>query len=108
MKRSHATIKEETDMNDCTGGACFTDQDRMEDLLAQEKYLIDGYSTFIPEASCPQLRQALHENLNGCSNNQFTVFEKMSQLGWYPTKNAQQAEIDEAMQKFTQLKQKLG
>ena len=39
--------------NQATATCTLTDQDRMEDLLAQEKYLIDGYSTFIPEAACP-------------------------------------------------------
>lgn len=96
-------------MNDCSNGSCaFTDQDRMEDLLAQEKYLIDGYATFIPEASCPELRNVLSDNLNGCFNDQYTVYDKMSNLGWYPTKNAPQAEIDEAKQKFSQLGQQLG
>ena len=95
-------------MSNDTNGSCFTDQDRMEDLLAQEKYLADGYSTFIPEASCPELRQVLSENLNGCFNDQYAVFDKMSQLGWYATKNAPQTEIDEAKQKFSQLKQQLG
>ena len=95
-------------MNNSVNGSCFTDQDRMEDLIAQEKYLINGYSTFIPEATCPELRQVLSENLNGCCCSQYAVFDKMSQLGWYPIKNAQQAEIDEAKQKFTQLQQKLG
>ena len=96
-------------MNDCSNGSCtFTDQDRMEDLLAQEKYLIDGYATFIPEASCPELRNVLSDNLNGCFNDQYTVYDKMSNLGWYPTKNAPQAEIDEVKQKFSQLGQQLG
>ena len=95
-------------MYETVSGACLTDQDRMEDLLGQEKYLINGYSTFIPEASCPQLRQVLNENLNGCFNNQFVVFDKMNQLGWYPGKAAAQAEIDEARQKYSQMKQQLG
>ena len=95
-------------MTNCPNGTCFSDQDRMEDLLAQEKSLADGYSTFIPEASCPELRQVLSENLNGCCNNQYTVFDKMTQMGWFATQNAPQADIDEARQKFTQMKQQLG
>lgn len=96
-------------MEKCTSGVCtLNDQDKMQDLLAQEKYLIDGYACFIPEASCPNLRSVLCENLNGCFDNQYTVFDKMNQLGWYPTKNAPQAEIDEARQKSDQLKQQLG
>ena len=46
-------------MNNPANASSFTDQDRMEDLIAQEKYLINGYSTFIPEATCPELRQVL-------------------------------------------------
>ena len=94
--------------NTATGSCTLSDQDRMEDLLAQEKYLIDGYSTFIPVAACPELRQVLCDNLNGCFNNQYAVFDKMSQLGWYPAKSAPQADIDEAMQKSAQLKQQLS
>ena len=39
---------------------------------------------------------------------EYAVFDKMSQLGWYPAKSAPQADIDEAMQKSAQLKQQLG
>ncbi len=96
-------------MANSTNATCtMNDEDRMQDLLAQEKYLIDGYAVFIPEASCPELRQVLNENLNGCFNNQYTVFDKMSQLGWYPTKNAPQADIDELRQTSNNLKQQLG
>ena len=46
--------------NECPcGQTALNDQDRLEDLLSQEKYLISAYGTFIPEASCPQLRQVL-------------------------------------------------
>jgi spore coat protein F len=79
------------------------DQNRMEDLLTQEKYLISSYGAFIPEASCPQLRQVLVGNFNDCVQNQFTVFDKMNQLGWYQTKNAPRPEIDAARQKFQQM-----
>lgn len=83
------------------------DKERMEDLLAQEKYLISAYSTFIPEASCPNLRQVLTTNFNDCAQNQFQVYDKMSQLGWYPGKEAPQNEVDAARQKFQQMKQQL-
>ncbi|NLG25940.1 MAG: spore coat protein [Clostridiales bacterium] len=86
----------------------FTDQDRLDDLLSQEKQLISAYSTFIPEASCPQLRQVLTDNFNGCVQNQFTVFDQMSQMGWYPTKPAPVPDIQAARQKFQQMKQQIG
>jgi len=84
------------------------DKERMEDLLTQEKYLITSYSTFIPEATCPNLRQVLTTNFNDCAQNQFQIFDKMSQLGWYPGKPAQQPDVDAAKQKFQQMKQQLG
>jgi spore coat protein CotF len=85
-----------------------TDQDRLEDMLSQEKYLIGAYSTFIPEATCPQLRQVLTANFNDCVQNQYTVFDQMNQMGMYPVKPAPMQEIDAARQKFAQLKQQMG
>ena len=85
-----------------------TDQERMEDLLTQEKYLISAYGTFIPEATCPELRTVLKDNFQDCVQNQYSIFDKMTQLGWYPTQNAPLQEVDAARQKFQQLKQRLG
>ncbi|MBO4886362.1 MAG: spore coat protein [Clostridia bacterium] len=83
------------------------DQDKLEDLLSEEKYLISAYGTFIPEASCPQLRQVLTQNLNGCVENQYAVFDQMSRMGWYPTKDAPAADVTAARDKFSQLQQTL-
>ena len=90
------------------GSQVLNDQDKMEDLMSEEKYLINSYGTFIPEASCPQLRQVLTRNLNECADNQFAIFSQMSQLGWYPTKDAPQADISAAQEKFRQLSQTLA
>lgn len=96
-------------MNNCTGEICIlSDRERMQDLLSQEKQLIDGYAVFIPEASCPNLRQVLCENLNGCFADQFSIFSKMNQLGWYAVKDAPRADIDEAVKTSQQLRQQLN
>ena len=84
------------------------DQDRMEDLLSQEKYLISAYSTFIPEVACPELRAVMSDNLQDCVQNQYSIFDRMSQLGWYPTKSADAQEVDAARQKYQQMKQRMG
>lgn len=84
------------------------DQQRMEDLLTQEKYMISSYSTFVPEATCPQLRQVLTDNLNQSVQSQFTVYQKMDSMGWYPAKPAQQNDVQTAQQKFAQMKQQMG
>ena len=85
-----------------------TEQDMMEDLLTGEKYLIGSYSTFIPEAVCPQLKHVLTDNFNGCVLNQTEIFDKMNQLGWYAAKNAPKPEIEAARQKYQQMKQNIS
>lgn len=85
-----------------------TDQDRMEDLLTQEKYLISAYSSFIPEASCQQLKNVLATNFDGCVQNQTEIFDKMNQLGWYPVKSAPKPEVEAARQKYQQMKQQIS
>jgi spore coat protein CotF len=85
-----------------------TDQDRMEDLLTQEKYLISTYSSFIPEATCQQLKSVLTSNFDGCVQNQTDLFSKMSQLGRYPVKSAPKPEVEAARQKYQQLKQQIS
>ena len=90
------------------GTQVLNDQDKMNDLLSEEKSLISAYGTFLPEASCPQLRQVLTQNMSGCAEDQYTIFDQMSQLGWYPTKDAPAAEVSAAREKFSQIRQTLG
>ena len=85
-----------------------TDQDRVEDMITSEKYLLNAYSSFIPEASCRQLKGVLVDNFNGCAQNQAELFDKMSQLGWYPETKAPKTEVDQARQKFQQLKNQMS
>ena len=95
-------------MMDKNNVCSLTDKDRMEDMLTSEKYLIGSYSTFIPEAACPQLKHVLTDNFNGCVLNQTEIFDKMNQLGWYATKNASKPDVDAARQKFQQMKQNIS
>jgi len=85
-----------------------TDQDRVEDMITSEKYLLGSYSSFIPEASCRQLKSVLMDNFNGCAMNQAELFDRMNQLGWYPLKNAAKPDVDAAKQKFQQLKNQMS
>jgi len=83
------------------------DQYGMEDLLEQEKYLIHAYGTYIPEATEPQLRTVLTDNMNGCAQNQYTVFTTMQQHGWYQGQPAQADVLNTAKQKFSQMQGEL-
>lgn len=40
--------------------------------------------------------------------NQTELFDKMSALGWYPLKAAPKADIDQARQKFREMKQQIS
>lgn len=86
---------------------CLNDQDRLDDMLSQEKQLIGTYSTYIPEASCPKLRQVLEDNFTDCVKDQYTVFDHMNQRGWYDVKTATPQEITDAVNKSNQLKMRL-
>ncbi len=83
------------------------DQYGMEDLLEQEKYLIHNYGVYIPEATEPQLRTVLTDNLNGCANDQYQVFTTMQQMGWYAGQTAEAAQLNTAKQKFSQMQGEL-
>ena len=83
------------------------DQERMEDLLTMEKSLIGNYGTLIPEAACPNLRKVLTDNMNDCLVNQYSVYDEMNKLGWYPQKTAPAQEVTAARQKFEQIKQQM-
>lgn len=86
---------------------CLTDQDRLEDMLSEEKHIISTYSTYIPEASCPNLRQVLEDNFSDCVKDQYTVFDHMNQRGWYDVKTATQQEVTDALNKCEQMKVRL-
>lgn len=77
------------------------DQYGMEDLLEQEKYLIHNYGTFIPEASEMPLRTVLTDNLNGCVKDQYQVFAKMEQMGWFKGQEADVNVLTGAKQRFS-------
>ena len=95
-------------MNNNNCPQVLSEQDMLQDMLYEEKSLIGSYGTFIPEATSPQLRQVLTQNFTECAQSQYAIFDQMSQMGWYPTKDAQPADVNAARQKFDQLRQTLG
>lgn len=79
--------------------ACpFPDKDRLNDLLNTEKQLVSSYSTYACEAACPKLRQIFTNNQNQTLQDQFTAWTAMNERGWYPVKNADPQQINQAKQ----------
>ena len=50
-----------------------TEQEILNDILLQEKHMSSAYSTYVTEASCPNLRNLLTQNLTDIFNEQYQV-----------------------------------
>lgn len=69
------------------------EKDILADILNFEKEICLKYSNFLIESSCPKERTVLTNNLSASAQDQYTVFDKMSKLGYYPVKNAKPEEV---------------
>lgn len=87
--------------------ANLSEQELLNDLIMQEKQITGAYATYIAEASCPNLRNILTQNMNEAFQGQYQVFDIMRKKGLYPTKDAQQQDVQQAKQKFQQMMQQL-
>lgn len=84
-----------------------SEKDILNDLLIQEKHMSSAYSTYVTEASCPNLRSLLTQNLTDIFNEQYQVFDTMRQKGMYQTKDAQTQDVQQAKQQFQQMWQQM-
>lgn len=84
------------------------EKELMHDLLASEKQVISAYSTGITESSCTNLRNTLVSNFKNAQDVEYKIFDTMRQKGWYPTKDAEAADVqqlkDESNQMMSSLK----
>lgn len=83
------------------------EKDVLNDLLTMEKQITSAYNVGITEASCKNLRQTLTTSLNDTQTIQYNVFDAMRKHGWYQTKDAADADVNNAKNKFTQMKNEL-
>jgi spore coat protein F len=84
-----------------------SEQDILNDLLAMEKQISSAYNTGITEASCPNLRRTLTDSLVGTQQMQFTVYDTMKKQGWYQTKDAPDQDVNNAKNKYSNIKNQL-
>lgn len=82
-------------------GPEINDRDLINDILAYEKYLTDGYNTGLSEMQMPRLHQAIQDILIDVHKSQSALFDLMFQKGWYKMKAAEQTEIQQAHQQFS-------
>ena len=80
------------------------EKDILTDVLNQEKSLIKTYGSYLTEASIPALRNIMEDNMGEVAEDQFKVFQTMSDKKYYPLKPATAADIDTAIEAANKLK----
>lgn len=88
-------------------GPQYNDRDRVNDLLSSEKYLTEGYNISTFEATNPQLHNTLKNILNETHKNRESLYHAMEQRGWYKTEQADQQQISQAHNQFSNYKNQL-
>lgn len=78
------------------------DRDRMQDLLAQEKYLTAAYNIAMIEASHQELFDAIKQNFDDCHQCQRDIYETMFKKGWYKLPVADAQAVSQTLNQFQQ------
>jgi spore coat protein CotF len=76
------------------------DRDYINEILATEKYLANGYNTAVNEASNEQLYQIQLKHLTQLHQAQRDLFNLMHQQGWYKIEAAPSNQISQKAQQF--------
>ena len=78
------------------------DRNIMENLLLTTKGVCDLYMHGAIESGTKNIHSAFTSALSDSLCMQDSVYQKMSEKGWYSTKQAQPADISQVRQKFSQ------
>lgn len=87
--------------------ATVNDRDRVNDILASEKYLGYGYSISMAEASHKELFEVLRRVAENNHNCQREIWTQMFNKGWYKVPVADGAAVTHAFDQFKQYKTQL-
>ena len=82
-------------------GPEFNDRDRLNDMLATEKWLTDGFNVFVRETSHKDLYNDILHVLNDTHHAARDVFNLMFEKGWYTLHPEQPSHITKHHQKFS-------
>lgn len=83
------------------------DRDRMQDLLAQEKYLTAAYNVAMIEAGHEALFQVIRQNFDSCHQIQRKLFNTMFKKGWYKLPVADAESVAHTYEQFQQYQSQL-
>ncbi|MCF8012066.1 MAG: spore coat protein [Clostridiales bacterium] len=76
------------------------DRDRLNDILATEKYLTDGFNVMAREASHRQLYNDAMQILNETHHCTRDIFNLMFQKGWYKLEGEDSQKLQQLQQQF--------
>ena len=82
-------------------GTEFNDRDRLNDMLATEKWLTDGFNVFVRETSHQDLYNDVLHILNETHRACRDVYNLMFEKGWYSLHPEQPSHIADHYQKFS-------
>jgi|SRR5579875_645383 len=81
-------------------GPQLNDRDRLNDILATEKYLTDSFNIAAREASHQQLHNDILQILTETHQAARQAYELMFRKGWYSLTAAEQQELSQTAQQF--------
>lgn len=81
-------------------GPEMNDRDRINDVMATEKYLTTAYNIAVNEASTEQLYRTQMNLLNELHQCQRDLFNLMHRKGWYKIDQAQAQDVYQTAQQF--------
>ncbi len=82
-------------------GPELNDRDRINDILAFEKYLSNGYNVGLNEAQNPKLHKEVQNILISVHDAQYKLFNLMFEKGWYKMPAADKEEISNTHKQFS-------
>jgi spore coat protein CotF len=91
-----------------TSTTALTEKDMLQDILVLEKDIVKTYGSYLIEASCPNLRNILTKNLKDNAGDQYQVFSSMNARNYYPVKEAQEQDVQQAKTKFDEIADNLN
>ncbi len=77
------------------------DKNLMEGILLLEKGVCDLYMHGTIESPSDNVHKVFSDALNESLCMQDTLYDKMAQKGWYPTRQVEQTKVDTVKQKFS-------
>ncbi|WP_027416938.1 spore coat protein [Aneurinibacillus terranovensis] len=82
-------------------GPELNDRDRINDILATEKYLTDSLNVAVREASHAELHRDIMTILTETHQCARDIYNVMFQNGWYSLEAEEQQKLDQAYQQFS-------